>query len=113
MHESEDPAAEITLGFKECFKEGSEVCFVYIRAADLVFSRKDVENYEEDTKENDLRTELTIQLLSILDKLAAGEGRKTMMIMSLSEKYSKEKYDELKGIPFFFASERIHKIISV
>ena len=86
---------------------------VYIRGADLVFARKDVENYEEDSKENELRTQCTIEILNHLDRLAEGQGRKTIVVMSLSEKYSAEEYDEHQGIPFFFASERIHKIISI
>jgi hypothetical protein len=78
----------------------------------LVFVRKDSEN-DEDEKENEIRFQSTLEILNIIDRLANGEGRRTIVIMSLSEHYLVEEYDEHKGIPFFFASDRIDKIISI
>lgn len=112
--ESEDPLADVDLAFKDCFKssDSNSICFIYIRAADLVFSRSDVEQ-EEDAKLNDLRTKITIEILDRLDKIAEGKGNRSIVIMSLSENYSGEEFDEFQGIPYFFASERIDKIISI
>jgi hypothetical protein len=106
--------ADIDLAFKDCFKSSDSdfPCFVYIRAADLAFSRSDVE-HEEDSKLNDLRTKITIEILDRLDKIAEGRGNRSIVIMSLSEAYSEDEFDEFQGIPFFFASERIDKIISI
>jgi len=84
-----------------------------LKAADLIFSRKDVEDEENDNKENDLRTKCTIELLDILDRISDKKKRKIIIIMSLSEKYEAEQYDEHQGIPFFFASDRINKLLVV
>lgn len=102
------------MAFRDSFKseDSEKPCIVYVRGADLVFARKDSEN-DEDEKENELRSQCTLKILSTMDRLANGEGRRTIIILSLSENYLAEEYDEHKGIPFFFASERIDKIISI
>jgi hypothetical protein len=111
----DDPLSDLRQAFKDCFKTSDRAnpCFVYIRAADLAFSRKDIENDEEDTKLNDLKTQFTIEILNAMDKIAQGEGRRTIIIMSLSENYSAVEFDQYQGIPFFFASDRIDKIIAI
>ena len=84
-----------------------------IRAADLAFARKDIEDFEVDSKENDLRSQWTLEILNKIDQLSHGKGRKTIIVMSLSSEFASKDLDETSEIPFFFASDRISHIITL
>ena len=84
----------------------------YIRGADLAFARKDIEDTDVDEKLNELKSQCTLEIWSIFDKLSHGIGRKTVVILSLSEQYLVGDFEEAE-IPFFFASDRINQIITL